>query len=139
MYGFLLFLAIIILKRKQRNARFSSISAAALNYKLLATGSVLGLFALAAITHLMGDFPVHAKDAHPHFWPFTTWRFHSSVSYWDHRYYGNVFSLLEALLGIMLSIILFRRFNVKWVKILAVLAICAYVAVPVYFKLALGS
>lgn len=99
--------------------------------------SALALFALAAITHLLGDFPVHAADAHPHFWPFTDWRFHSPISYWDHKHYGHVFSVAEAVLGIILSIIVFRRFKVSYVRALTLLAICAYVAVPLYFSLVL--
>ena len=99
--------------------------------------SALVLFALAAIIHLLGDFPVHAADAHPHFWPFTDWRFHSPISYWDHNHHGHVFSIVEATVGIALSVIVFRRFNVAYVRVLAVLTMCAYVAVPFYFSLML--
>ena len=100
--------------------------------------SLICLFALAAITHLVGDFPVHASDAHPHLWPITDWRFHSPVSYWDKHHYGNVFSIFEVLLGICLSIILFRRFKINWVRLLTVLALVSYVAVPIYFFIQLG-
>ena len=100
--------------------------------------SAICLFALAAITHLIGDFPVHTSDAHPHFWPISDWRFHSPVSYWDDKHYGDYFSLIEAALGVVLSIVLYRRFNLKWVRCLLVLAIFLYVAVPVYFYLQLG-
>lgn len=102
------------------------------------TNSAICLFALAAITHLVGDFPVHAGDAHPHFWPFTDSRFHSPVSYWDHKHFGEVFSYIEASLGILLSIILFRRFKSKWIRGLTAVALISYVAVPVYFFLQLG-
>jgi len=83
----------------------------------------LGFFALAAITHLLGDFPVHVNDAHPHFWPFSDWRFQSPISYWDHRYHGKLFSLIEAVLGVAMSVFIF--------------GICAYVFVPLYFSLVL--
>ena len=104
-------------------------------YRHIATNSMIGLFSLAAITHIAGDFPVHADDAHPHFWPFTDWRFHSPISYWDHHHHGAGFSLFEAALGVILSIILFRRFKTKWVRGATLLAIFAYVGVPLYFKL----
>ena len=107
-------------------------------YWLLATSSILGLFAIAAITHLVGDFPVHAHDAHPHFWPFTDWRFHSPISYWDRRNYGDTFRYFEGVFGVILSIILFRRFKAKWVRVAAVIGVLAYVAVPLYFFLGLG-
>ena len=95
---------------------------------------VMALFALAAISHLIGDFPVHAADAHPHFWPFTNWRFHSPVSYWDPSHYGHIFSYAEAALGLILSLVIFRRFKVAYVRLLIVLLMCVYVAVPLYFS-----
>ena len=51
--------------------------------------NVFILFGLAALTHVALDFPVHADDAHPHFWPVTQWRFFSPVSYWDPSFYGD--------------------------------------------------
>lgn len=97
------------------------------------------LFALGALTHLAGDLPVHADDAHPHFWPLTGWRFVSPVSYWDPGHYGTLFSLAEAALGIALSVVLFRRFKAVWVRVLTVLVLTAYLAVPAYFILMLGG
>ena len=103
------------------------------SYWHIITQSVICLFALSAVTHLLGDFPVHVSDAHPHFWPVSDWRFHSVVSYWDKNHYGSVFSLFEAALGILLSIILFKRYQARWVRGLTILAIIAYAAVPAYF------
>ncbi len=97
------------------------------------------VFALAALTHLAGDFPVHVDDAHAHIWPLSDWRFQSPVSYWNPRHYGNWFSLFEICLGISLSIILFRRFHALWVRGLMAFAIVAYIAVPAYFILIVGA
>ncbi|MEO0919561.1 MAG: hypothetical protein AAFX98_02560, partial [Pseudomonadota bacterium] len=91
------------------------------------------LFGLAALTHVALDFPVHADDAHPHFWPLTGWRFFSPVSYWDSAHYGNFFAPLEGILGIALAVILFRRFKAVWIRLLTGSLIVAYVAVPAYF------
>jgi len=109
--------------------------------RFLAPGhtNVALLFALAALTHLAGDLPVHVGDAHPHFWPLTDWRFVSPVSYWDPRHFGTQFSLLEAALGVLLSIIVFRRFRALWVRALTALLLVAYVAVPAYFIVVLGG
>lgn len=85
------------------------------------------------------DFPVHADDAHPHFWPLTGWRFFSPVSYWDSAHYGNFFASLEGILGIALAVILFRRFKAVWIRLLTGSLIVAYVAVPAYFILVLGG
>ncbi|MEM9999727.1 MAG: hypothetical protein AAF940_02500 [Pseudomonadota bacterium] len=97
------------------------------------------LFGLAALTHVALDFPVHADDAHPHFWPVTDWRFFSPVSYWDSAHYGDYFIFLEALLGAALAVILFRRFSALWVRLITGLMIAAYVLVPAYFILTLGG
>ncbi len=100
--------------------------------------SFIVVFALAALTHLAGDFPVHVHDAHAHLWPLTDWRFFSPVSYWNPDYYGNWFLLFEMALGVVLAVILFRRFHALWIRTLMVLAVAAYVAVPAYFILIVG-
>ena len=138
LYFFVLLIALLIslLHDKPRNAiEPPDTTLRATRLWQLISRSALALFAFAAITHLFGDFPVHAADAHPHFWPFSDWRFHSPVSYWDHRPYGNVFSYAEAVLGIALSVIIFRRFRTPSIRALVVLTMCAYVAVPLYFSL----
>lgn len=99
----------------------------------------LALFALAALVHLTGDLPLHADDAHRHFWPLTDWRFHSPVSYWDRDHHGGVASLLEAALGVFVSVVLWRRFRTGWVRGVLALAVASYVAVPLYFTLVLGG
>jgi len=45
-------------------------------------------FAGAALLHLLLDFPLHADDGRPHFWPLSDWVFASPVSYWDSRYHA---------------------------------------------------
>ena len=99
--------------------------------------SAIAMFALGAIVHLAGDFPVHAADAHPHLWPLSDWRFHSPVSYWDSNYHGDVFGIVEMLLGVALAVVVFRRFRALWVRALCAFAVCAYVGVPLYFTLML--
>jgi len=54
----------------------------------------LSLFACAAILHITADFPVHSDDAHPHFWSFSDWRFHSPLSYWNDDPHGLWVGLL---------------------------------------------
>ncbi|MEM6462403.1 MAG: cobalamin biosynthesis protein CobQ [Pseudomonadota bacterium] len=100
--------------------------------------SLLTYFALAALLHLATDFPVHADDAHAHFWPLTDWRFRSPVSYWDPARNGNWFALFEILVGVVLSYVLWRRFRAAWVRVLLVLAVVAYIGPPLYFGLLAG-
>ncbi|MGI9355107.1 MAG: hypothetical protein ACR2PF_08105 [Rhizobiaceae bacterium] len=103
----------------------------------------IGLFAvflaLAALTHVAGDLPVHADDAHRHFWPLSDWKFISPVSYWHPDHHGGIFSILESMLGVMLAIILFRSFKGLWVRIVLVLVCLAYIALPLYFLLMFGG
>ncbi|MCY6379545.1 hypothetical protein [Hoeflea prorocentri] len=101
----------------------------------LRPATALIFFALAALLHLVTDFPVHVDDAHAHLWPFSDWRFRSPVSYWNPDHNGGVFSVLEVGLGIALSLILWRRFQAKWVRALLFLAIVAYLGPPIYFEM----
>ncbi len=102
-------------------------------------GLVFTFFACAALSHVAGDFPVHVDDAHRHLWPLTDWKFISPVSYWHPDHHGGIFSVFEMLLGLALAVILFRRFNTLWVRVLLALVCAAYIAVPLYFTLVLGG
>lgn len=101
---------------------------------------VLALFlALAALAHVVLDFPVHHDDAHRHLWPISDWVFRSPVSYWDPAHHGRTFMVVEAALAIALAVWLFTRFHAWWVRGLLLLAITLYLAVPAYFFLVLGG
>jgi membrane-bound metal-dependent hydrolase YbcI (DUF457 family) len=95
--------------------------------------SIVLIFAMSGFLHCCIDFLVHREDAHMSLWPVTRWKFMSPVSYYDPSHYGRWFSLFEAALGVVLSIVLLQRFNANLLR--AVLAICIflYVAVPAYF------
>lgn len=101
--------------------------------------SLPAVFALAALTHLAGDLPVHNDDAHIHFWPLTEWRFNSPISYWDRNHHAGVFAPLEMLLGLGLMILLFRPFTRLVIRAFLGLSIMLYMAVPVYFVLSIGG
>lgn len=105
---------------------------------LAAMASALTLFALAAISHMLGDLPLHVNDGHAHFVPFSQWRFESPVSYWDPRYYGNIVSLIELVLGLTLIVILWRRFSSQTVRAVLAAATLAY-AVPYVWFVLLGG
>lgn len=105
---------------------------------LAAMASALTLFALAAISHLLGDLPLHVNDGHAHFVPFSQWRFVSPISYWDPRYFGNITSLIELALGVALIVILWRRFSSRIVHAVLAAATLAY-AVPYVWFVLLGG
>lgn len=100
------------------------------------TGGIAPLvlaFSGSALLHSLIDFLVHRDDAHMQFWPLSDWRFRSPVSYWDANHYGNWFGLFEALLGIGMAVLLFRRYRSLRLRVALVLAIALYAAVPVFF------
>ena len=97
--------------------------------------SALVLFALAAITHLLGDLPLHVDDGHAHFVPFSEWRYVSPLSYWDPHHYGNTISLIELALGLGLIAVLWRRFASRAVRAVLALSVVAYTVPYVWFVL----
>ena len=101
-------------------------------------GGIAIAFGAAGLLHLAADLPLHVNDAHAHFMPFTQWKFISQISYWDPDHYGLIWLPIEALLGIICAVLLWRRFPVKWLHALCIIAIVSYIAVPAYFILALS-
>lgn len=97
------------------------------------------VFAGAAILHLVCDFLLHAKDAHQHFWPLSSWRFESPVSYWDPAHFGAYVGVAEAVIGVALIAVLFRRFRALWIRSTLIIAGLTYLAVPAYFISTLGG
>lgn len=95
-------------------------------------------FAAAGFTHAAVDFLVHREDAHMQFWPITRWKFVSPVSYWDPAHFGRYFGAFEALLGLAMAIVIFRRFRNRQVRVFLLLAMAVYVAVPAYFMVNFG-
>lgn len=84
-------------------------------------GLGLLLFAMAALLHVLLDFPVHADDAHVHFWPFSDWRFHSPVSYYQRAYHGELVGLLEAVAAAGLALFIVWRFRAWQIRVSALL------------------
>jgi membrane-bound metal-dependent hydrolase YbcI (DUF457 family) len=101
--------------------------------------SLSAVFAVSALLHVFVDFLCHREDAHMSLWPVTRWKFMSPVSYYDSEHYGRWFSLFEAGLGLVLAVLLFRRFRNVFVRAALGLAIFLYVAVPAYFIFRLGA
>jgi LexA-binding, inner membrane-associated putative hydrolase len=93
----------------------------------------VAILAASATLHSVVDFLCHREDAHMHFWPLSWWKFTSPVSYWNPLYYGRYVSALEALMGIAMAVYIFRTYANKFTRILLVLAVICYVAVPAYF------
>jgi len=95
---------------------------------------LLAIGAISSIVHLCFDFPFHNTDAHVHFWPFSDWRFHSPISYWDPRHFGDIVAVVEIVLAVSCMALLWRRFEGRGVRAVLFLSMASYVAVPVYFS-----
>lgn len=89
-------------------------------------GLLICVFGLGALVHILTDFPVHASDAHRHFWPLSDWRFYSPVSYWEGDHHAGLGTLCEAALGIVVALVLWMRFPKFWVKILLGILMASY-------------
>jgi hypothetical protein len=76
----------------------------------------LAFFASMAL-HCVTDLLVHREDAHAHFFPLSSWRFISPVSYWDPRHYGWLVGPLELLLIVGGALVLFRSETRVWRRI----------------------
>lgn len=95
--------------------------------------SLVLVFAGSGLLHSCIDFLCHREDAHMHFWPLTSWKFMSPISYYDPQHYGRWFSLFEATLGLALSVVLLRRFEATLLRVLLTIVMMLYVAVPAVF------
>lgn len=85
---------------------------------------LIAVVGAAALIHIALDFPLHADDAHRHFWPLSDWRFASPVSYWDPDANGAIGSAVETVFVLAASVILWRRFPpLKWHILFGSLAI----------------
>jgi len=94
-------------------------------------GQLIIVFGLAALLHIGFDIPVHASDAHRHFWPISDWRFYSRFSYWEADHHATLVTCLEGLLGLVLCFVLWRRFDRRWVRIFLGLLIAYYTVIVI--------
>jgi len=75
-----------------------------------------------ALGHIFLDFWVHVDDAYAHFFPISSYRFYSPVSYYDPAYFGLEVAILEGAIGLGLAWGLYRSFKTS---ILRILLLCA--------------
>jgi hypothetical protein len=84
------------------------------------------------------DLPLHREDAHGHFFPLSSWRFMSPVSYWDVRHYGAYAAAAELALTGAGCVVLLRRRERAWRVIgmasLGVLGAFACIAVVLWVR-----
>lgn len=80
-------------------------------------------FSISALFHSIVDFTVHTGDAYRHFYPFSDWKFHSPISYWNSMEYGQYVSTFDSFLVLGLLVFLYQRYN-KSGRIIRIGIIC---------------
>ncbi|MEL7098937.1 MAG: cobalamin biosynthesis protein CobQ [Pseudomonadota bacterium] len=69
----------------------------------------------AALLHIALDFPLHAGDGRPHFWPVSAWVYDSPFSYWDRSHGAATFAPIEALFSALAAMWLWQvQGLVRW-------------------------
>jgi hypothetical protein len=71
-------------------------------------------FSVSALFHNIVDFFVHTDDAYRHFYPFSDWKFHSPISYWNSAEYGAYVSAFDSLLVLGLLTYLYTKYAGTW-------------------------
>jgi len=79
------------------------------------------VFGIATLMHFLGDMFLHQEDGYAHFFPFSNYKYHSPVSYWNPEYFGGIFSVFEIFLILVLSIPLWKGLKNKWARTLIAL------------------
>ncbi len=95
---------------------------------------ILVCFAGAALLHIGLDFPLHAGDGRPHFWPLSDWVFDSPLSYWDSRHGARWIGPLELGLSAVLTLVLWRRVQAwPWRALFSVLLLAELASNNIWF------
>lgn len=76
----------------------------------------LALLAGSMVLHNVADLPLHAEDAHRHFYPLSNYRFKSPISYWNPQFWGRVVAAGEVLLLVACSAFMYPRLVTWWAK-----------------------
>ena len=83
------------------------LSALSAVFAWLGGSPMLVAFFAIVLLHALGDFPVHAINADRHFLPPSQYRFQSPLPYWDERFHGKKVALVEAVVALVSSIVIF--------------------------------
>lgn len=101
---------------------------------------LLMVFSAAALIHIAMDFPLHADDAHRHFWPVTDWRFFSPISYWDPDANGLLGGVIETVCALGATAILWIRFTrARWRILFGGLALLQLLAFGAQLAWSIGT
>ncbi|NVO55765.1 cobalamin biosynthesis protein CobQ [Rhodobacteraceae bacterium B1Z28] len=99
----------------------------ALLVALLLKWRVLAIGAAAGVLHLTMDFLLHAGDGRPQFWPFSSWVFHSQISYWDSAHHALWVAPVPGVACLAAYAVLWHRGMSVWAKLFFAVMLAAEV------------
>ncbi len=91
----------------------------------------LAFFSSMAV-HCVTDLLVHREDAHAHFFPLSSWRFVSPVSYWDPGHYGALVGLVELVLVFGGAAVLIKCYGHRPWRVIAALVLLLSLVPAIY-------
>ena len=102
--------------------------------------SEVGLAFLCSMAlHSIADLPLHHDDGHAHFFPFSSWRFQSPVSYWDPQHHGEIVLFAEAVLIVAGCISFTRSKHPRGLRIASAGLLAAAVSYATYALVVWGG
>ncbi len=96
-------------------------------------GPWIGFLGASMVLHHLADLPLRHDDAHQHFWPLSSFRFISPVSYYDSDHFGLLGATVELVLVLAATAYLLPRLNSVLSK--GLLGGMALVTIAGYFAL----
>ncbi|MGF1517503.1 MAG: hypothetical protein ACFCVB_06830 [Nodosilinea sp.] len=98
-------------------------------------GPWIGFWGASMVLHHLADLPLHHDDAHQHFWPLSSFRFISPVSYYDADHFGLLGATVELVLVLAATACLLPRLNSGFSKgllgVMALVTIAGYVVLQI--------
>ncbi len=89
-------------------------------------------FFLSIGLHCIVDLVVHHDDAHAHLFPISSWHFRSPVSYWDPRFYGQIFAVAEAAFVLVGCAFLVRRSSPRSWRVIGAVTLLVYLGAAAF-------
>jgi hypothetical protein len=90
--------------------------------------------------HVALDLPFHNEDAHGHFWPLTSWRFRSPLSYWDPSHHGRWIAAIEFTVALASCIVLWRRGGTwRWIAGITASLYATGIGIAIFWWSRLGT
>jgi hypothetical protein len=85
------------------------------------------LAAASSFLHALADLGLHTSDAHSQFLPFSRFKLHSKISYYEVTEYAWIWAPVEFILVLMACRFMWSNLARRWCRILVYLVVASYV------------